>query len=87
MNLPAESFFVLYLVQNASSADFLARKQGSRASKPAVFFSILAANFDHFDHVRWPSANQFAFEDFARGGDRDFTDLVARFDFVGTAGT
>lgn len=80
LTLPAGTFFGLYLVQNGSSAEVVARNHNhSPNRRPQVFFSFTAANRDRFAHVRWLSARQFAFEDLTGGGDRDFNDLVARF--------
>ena len=80
LTLPAGAFFGLYLVQNGSSAEVVARNRShSSHRRPQVFFSFTAANTDRFAHIRWLSARQFAFEDLTGGGDRDFNDLVARF--------
>jgi parallel beta-helix repeat protein len=80
ITLPAGAFFGLYLVQNGSSAEVVARNHNhSSHRRPQVFFSFTAANSDRFAHIRWLSARQFAFEDLTGGGDRDFNDLVARF--------
>lgn len=84
LTLPAGAFFGLYLVQNGSSAEVVARNHNrSSHRRPQVFFSFTAANPDRFAHLRWLSARQFAFEDFTGGGDRDFNDLVARFMVAG----
>jgi uncharacterized repeat protein (TIGR01451 family) len=77
--LPTGSFYGLYLVQNATSAAFLARNATNRLGRaPQVFFSFQAANPDRFRHMRWLGANTFAFEDLTFGGDKDFNDLVVR---------
>jgi uncharacterized repeat protein (TIGR01451 family) len=79
LTLPAGAFFGLYLVQNGSSAEVVARNHNHSHRRPQVFFSFTAANPDGFAHLRWLSARQFAFEDLTGGGDWDFNDLVARF--------
>ncbi len=79
LSLPAGGFFVLYLVQNGTSRDAVSRNIAP-TRRPQVFFSVKAANADRFDHVRWFAKRLFGFEDLTGGGDRDFNDLVARFD-------
>jgi hypothetical protein len=82
VELPAGSFFGLYLVQNASTRQLLARNRANRlGGGPVAFFSFKGANPDGFGHLRWLADGQFAFEDQTRGGDRDFNDLVGRFRF------
>jgi hypothetical protein len=77
VNLPAGTFYGLYLVQNATRAEFLARNPLNRpGNKPLMFFSFTAANPDGFQHLRQPSAMRFAFEDQTGGGDRDFNDSI-----------
>lgn len=72
----------LYLVQNSTTAAFLAKNSSnSIRGKPLVFFGFFGANPDRFDHMRWLADNKFAFEDMTRGGDRDFDDLVAHVVF------
>ena len=52
LTLPANTLFAYYLVQNDSSADFLARNPRNLLSRqPQVFFSITAANPDHVAHI------------------------------------
>ncbi len=77
VNLPAGTFYGLYLVQNATRAEFLARNPLNRpGNKPLMFFSFAAANPDGFQHLRQPAEMRFAFEDQTSGGDRDFNDSV-----------
>jgi uncharacterized repeat protein (TIGR01451 family) len=72
--------YLVYLVQNGSTAMVLARNAEDRpARSPRVFFADPAANPDRFDHVRAGSRNgtlSLAWEDLSGGGDRDFNDMV-----------
>src|SRR5262249_14230116 len=88
LHLPAGRYFGLYLVQNGTTAQFLAQNSANRAEgNPQAFFSFVQANPDKFGHLRWLSANQFAFEDGSQGGDQDFNDLIARIEFGTLGGT
>lgn len=81
VNLPAGKYFGLYLVQNRTTAKFLEINPENKKGKGHVFFSILAANPDKFNHIRWFSSTSFGFEDLTGGGDKDFNDLIAKFKF------
>jgi cyclophilin family peptidyl-prolyl cis-trans isomerase len=82
VNLPAGSFFEMYLVQNATTDQAVAQNPNDQlASVPRVFFSSVAANPDGFDHLLWMTANIFRWEDMTFGGDQNFADLVGRVDF------
>ncbi|HQR05264.1 MAG TPA: putative Ig domain-containing protein [Gemmatales bacterium] len=92
VNLPSEKYFGLYLIQNSTTANFLATNPTNAKvkGKPNVFFSFTSANPDKFNHLRWSTtaANSFGFEDLYGGGDKDFNDLVAKFTFgTPTTGT
>lgn len=72
---------VFYLVQNASTDDWVRNNPANDLSeKPVVFFSTLAGNPDGFDHVRVTEGQdgtiRLAWEDLVRGGDFSFTDAV-----------
>ncbi|WP_265276064.1 beta strand repeat-containing protein [Nostoc sp. KVJ3] len=45
---------------------------------PAVYFPYLGANSDKVDHIRLLGNNTFGFEDLAKGGDKDFNDVIVR---------
>jgi membrane-associated phospholipid phosphatase len=85
--LPAGSHFGAYLVKNNTSNRFLARNPTDRPGRrPLAFFSIPAANPDHYAHVlRRPSENILRIEDQWGGGDRDHNDALIRFSFHPTA--
>ncbi|MCS6813316.1 MAG: DUF4347 domain-containing protein [Cyanobacteria bacterium] len=79
LSLPAGRFLGWYIIQNASTADFVLRNLANRRdATPLAFFSFLAANPDGVDHFRRVSATEFAFEDLTGSGDRDFNDVVFR---------
>lgn len=87
LTLPAGAFFGMYLVANGTAEAALASNPGNSAGgSPVVYFSFVAANPDGFDHLRWNSATDFAWEDLVGGGDADFNDLVARVEFGATDG-
>ena len=72
--------FLVYLVQDRSTAMVLARNAEDRPGRsPRVFFADPAANPDRFDHVRAggrAGGLSLAWEDLLGGGDRDFNDMV-----------
>jgi uncharacterized repeat protein (TIGR01451 family) len=72
--------FLVYLVQDGSTAMALARNAEDRLGRsPRVFYADPAANPDRFEHVRAGGRNgglSLAWEDLLGGGDRDFNDLV-----------
>ena len=83
LSLPSGSYLGLYLVQNSSSQDWLFfNRIHQLGRRPNVFFSFQAANSDRFGHILSPSTNRYALEDMTYGGDKDFNDLVADFQFV-----
>ncbi len=74
---------VFYIVQNSTSAVFLATNpsNAANAGRPVAFFSVAAANPDGIAHVSVvddPAASQaiYSWEDLTGGGDRDFNDMV-----------
>jgi uncharacterized repeat protein (TIGR01451 family) len=72
--------FLVYLVQDRSTAMALARNAEDRPGRsPRVFYSDPAANPDRFAHVRAGGRDgslSLAWEDVLGGGDRDFNDMV-----------
>ena len=73
-----------YLIQNSTSANFLARRLKGHA--PQAFFSFKAANVDKFQHVRQSSRGVLSFEDLKGGGDRDFNDVIVSTAYTIKAG-
>ncbi len=72
--------FVVYLVQDRSTAAALAQNPEDRPGRrPRVFYADPAANPDRFDHVRVGERDgglSLAWEDLLGGGDRDYNDMV-----------
>jgi hypothetical protein len=64
------------MIQNGTSASFLARNPTNRLRRTPVAFLTEGASPDRFDHLRPLSGGRFAFEDLLHGGDKDFNDLV-----------
>ncbi|MEP0914437.1 DUF4114 domain-containing protein [Leptolyngbya sp. GB1-A1] len=86
VTLPQNSQIALYLIQNDSAENFLSQNpENDRNKTPTAFFSILAANPDRQEHVRWKSEDNTiiaGWEDILDGGDRDFDDLIATLVFL-----
>ena len=81
IRLSAGQQVVFYLVQNATTEDFLqSPAESGPQERPHVFFSITDANQDGFDHLRESSTGdntwQLGWEDLLNGGDMSFTDAV-----------
>jgi hypothetical protein len=86
VTLPQNSHVAFYLIQNDSAENFLSQNpENDRNKAPSAFFSILSANPDRQEHVRWKSEENtivVAWEDILDGGDRDFDDLIATLVFL-----
>ncbi|MEA5620583.1 DUF4114 domain-containing protein [Cronbergia sp. UHCC 0137] len=82
-SVPGNSYIGSYLIQDSTSAEFLAARAGD--NPPLAFFSLVAANSDKYDHFRsYPiaeNAYELAWEDLTGGGDRDFDDVVLQIAF------
>ncbi|MGB6295122.1 MAG: DUF4114 domain-containing protein, partial [Rivularia sp. (in: cyanobacteria)] len=50
------------------------------SNDPTVYFPYMGANSDSADHVKLLGDNTFGFEDLPNGGDKDFNDMIVRFD-------
>ncbi|MGJ3250408.1 MAG: Calx-beta domain-containing protein [Elainellaceae cyanobacterium] len=82
VNVPSGSYLGWYLIQNSTTETFLQKNPRNKVgNNPQVFFSFLEANPDGIDHLHYHSGNQLVWEDLTYGGDRDFRDLVAHFEF------
>jgi hypothetical protein len=87
LELPAGRFFGMYLIQNGTTADFLAHNRRNRLTqRPVAVFGFTATNPDGRVHMQWLSGNVFAWDD---GGDaeHDFGDLTASIHFGPPRGT
>jgi cyclophilin family peptidyl-prolyl cis-trans isomerase len=87
--LQGGQIIAFYLIQGASSAEFLAANAtNSLTQKPRAFFSILGANADATQHamvVGDASRGQalYGWEDLQGGGDRDYNDMVVAVQALG----
>ena len=81
MNLPSGKYLGWYLVANGTTADIIQARRNNSQTAPNIFFSYSAANKDGLSHLHAQQDSQtWAWEDFWGGGDRDFNDLVFRFE-------
>jgi hypothetical protein len=84
--IPKGAFIAAYLIQNSTTAEFLATNPDNRLDgQPLAFFSGIALNPDNSTHLQ-SSSNinnyiQLAWEDLTGGGDSDFNDLVVGVGF------
>jgi VCBS repeat-containing protein len=79
--LEGGGLYAFYLIQNDTTAHFLASNPQNRLDRgPLAFFSTATANPDGYDHMHatiQPSgAVTLAWEDLTQGGDQDFNDVV-----------
>src|SRR5262249_33276499 len=82
LQLPGGSFLGLYLIPNSTAARVLRQNPANRPDRgPLAYFSFVAANPDHFRHVRQRAPGVLAIEYLFAGGDRHFNDAVLRFRF------
>ncbi|HEX3654486.1 MAG TPA: MBG domain-containing protein, partial [Pirellulales bacterium] len=90
LSVQGGQLIVFYLVQNATTADFLANNPSDSISRsPLIFFTATAANPDNFQHVQViqnPTIGQvqYNWEDMNTGGDKDFNDVVMTVSPAGT---
>ncbi len=75
IDLKAGDYVGFYLVQNASSSEYL-----NNPNSINIFSSITSVNTDNFDHVSSTNLGnniyRFNWEDLTGGGDKDFNDVV-----------
>ena len=83
LNLPGDTYFGWYLIQNSSTQHFLQLNPGNQIGKgPLAFFSLSDANPDNLFHITQRPDGNYAWEDLTGGGDRDFDDLVYQYAFA-----
>ncbi|GEM_PF-1525877 len=88
VTLPSGAFFGFYLIQNSSSARWLAANPSNQPGRrPMAFFSFVGANPDRVAHQAWLGKGRYGFEDLYGGGDRDFNDFVVRVSYATPRGT
>ncbi len=81
LSLQAGDYWVFYLIQDSTRADWLAENPDNRLDGETIaFFSVTAANPDQFNHVQRTELGdgmvQLAWEDLTGGGDQDFNDVI-----------
>jgi hypothetical protein len=81
LSLQGGDYWVFYLIQDSTRADWLAENPDNRLDGETIaFFSVTAANPDQFNHVQRTDLGdgmvQLAWEDLTGGGDQDFNDVV-----------
>ncbi|MBE9213126.1 DUF4114 domain-containing protein [Plectonema cf. radiosum LEGE 06105] len=82
LELPSGKYIGFYLIQNSTTEHFLRQNPENKSGNgPSAFFLFPGANPDQFDHVVELPPDQFAWEDLTGGGDKDFDDLVFRYEF------
>ena len=85
LSVTAGRYFVFYLVQDATTANWSAKNPtNSMAVRPLMFTSIAQGNPDAFDHVHetiTADKVQLAWEDLEFGGDMSFRDIIAEATF------
>ncbi|HUL98641.1 MAG TPA: Ig-like domain-containing protein [Mycobacterium sp.] len=79
--LEGGGLYAFYLIQNDTTAHFLASNPQNRLDHgPLAFFSTATANPDGYDHmhatIQANGAVSLAWEDLTQGGDQDFNDVV-----------
>lgn len=79
--LPSEKYLGWYLIQNATTDQFLCQNPlNQKGHGPLAFFSYPGANPDGLSHVHYRNGNEMVWEDQTGGGDRDYNDLIFRFE-------
>ncbi|MGB3638881.1 MAG: Ig-like domain-containing protein [Rivularia sp. (in: cyanobacteria)] len=82
LELASGEYIGFYLIQNSTTEHFLQQNPENKSGNgPSAFFLFPGANPDQFDHVVELPPDQFAWEDLTGGGDKDFDDLVFRYEF------
>ena len=82
LDLPGETYFGWYLIQDSSSQLFLDQNPNNQSGKePLAFFSVGSANPDQHFHIKRQANGGYAWEDLFEGGDQDFNDLVFEYEF------
>ncbi|EKU96922.1 hypothetical protein Lepto7375DRAFT_0848 [Leptolyngbya sp. PCC 7375] len=79
--IPAGKFLGWYLIQDATTPEFLAQNPENQLDGgPLAFFSYPGANPDGLSHVHFQAANEMVWEDMTGGGDRDYNDLIFSYE-------
>jgi len=97
ITLTGGQMIVFYMIQNNTTANFLAKNPSdsihgnNNPNDPLAFFSIKAANPDHMKHAqiiadRTTGRTEFNWEDLISGRDGDFNDAVITICLAGQSG-
>ena len=83
LTLEGGGLYAFYIIQNDTTAHFLASNPENRLDHgPVAFFSTATANPDGYDHMRATAQSTggftLAWEDMTQGGDQDFNDVVVK---------
>ena len=83
LTLEGGGLYAFYIIQNDTTAHFLASNPQNRLDRgPVAFFSTATANPDGYDHMHATAQSTggvtLAWEDMTQGGDRDFNDVVVK---------
>lgn len=82
VDLPSQQYVGFYLIQNSTTAKFLRQNPTNQVGQgPLAFFFFPEANPDGIVHIQNKATNEIGWEDLTGGGDRDFDDLVFRYEF------
>jgi hypothetical protein len=81
LTLAAGALYAFYLIQDDTTAHFLACNPQNRLDRGTLaFFSVATANPDGYDHLRASvdasGSFKLSWEDLTNGGDQDFNDVV-----------
>ncbi|MEA5620732.1 DUF4114 domain-containing protein, partial [Cronbergia sp. UHCC 0137] len=74
----AGSIFAPMIVINGTLSELM---DNNGDNDPRVYFPYLGVNSDGVDHIRLLGNNTFGFEDLPNGGDRDYNDVIVKFNF------
>ncbi|BAY76081.1 FG-GAP repeat-containing protein [Nostoc linckia NIES-25] len=75
----AGSLFAPFIIINGKPDAFVDKNS---KKNPTVYFAFLGANTDKTDHIRLLGNNTFGFEDLAKGGDKDYNDIIVKIDLT-----
>ncbi|MGF1520170.1 MAG: DUF4114 domain-containing protein [Nodosilinea sp.] len=80
-DLPSGQYLGWYLIQDATKEQWQSQNPFNQIGQgPVAFFSYPGANPDGLSHVHYRNGNEMVWEDMTGGGDRDYDDLIFRFE-------
>ncbi|MFM7470386.1 MAG: Ig-like domain-containing protein, partial [Nodosilinea sp.] len=85
-SVPAGQFLGWYLIQNATTGEFLSRNPANQLGQgPLAWFSHPRANPDGLSHIHYQTGNEMVWEDDTYVGDLDYNDLIFRYELKAPA--